>query len=145
MANTSNSGRLKRSRGSRAARVAADAVALHAYSGLDIDCEAVARGVASGKIGALDQARRCCELCWVIAGRVLRRGDEIASGDDVALSYHERRLIQIADLLARASRLYIEGEASGQAPEDPAPVRVIVEDATGPAAAAASEVVDDEA
>lgn len=135
--------RAARSRASKAARIAGKAASLHAYAGIDVDCESVATRIEDGSLDALGQARKCCALCWHIAGRVLKRGDEISDGDDVALGYHERRLIQIADLLARASRLYIEAEAAvGTAPEDEAPYRVIVEE-VDPSTVTTSALADD--
>ena len=136
---------VRRSRASSAARAEALALGLHAYAGDWPDALAVAKRLRDGDLTAAEHTQLVGEWSWTVAHKVKERGLAIDASDLVQLSQHERRLLQVTDLLARAARLHIETEANGQAPEDPAPIRVIVEDADQGEASAAPEMADDEA
>jgi len=143
MARSTNCARLKRSRASAAARAESIALGLHAYAGDWPDALAVAARLRSGDLSAAEHAQLVGEWSWTLAHKVKERGSTIDGLDLVQLAMHERRLLQVTDLLSRAARLHLEVESSGQAPEDPAPIRVVVEDASGPEAAASPALADD--
>jgi len=144
MAKTPDRIRAQISRASRAARESAAAPAsdLRPLADLWLDLDALAARVRAGDATSLDLARADCADVLALSGALARIADSVIAEDLVQLGSVSRALLKVAAQRGRATRALLEAESA--APQTGAhTVHVVIEDATGPEALAASAVADE--